>query len=172
MTAFVLPLVIGLVTGLRSMTAPAAVSWASRAGWLDIGSTPLAFFGYAFTPWVFTALALGELVIDKLPKTPSRTETMPFGTRIVVGALCGGAIGASGGALVTGLVAAIAGAARAMSAAFALPAAVAMRPPAPQVYRQLFNGFFARLNLFSQLTTMAFRNMARHPLRTYAVSDY
>lgn len=110
MTAFVLPLVIGLVAGLRSMTAPAAVSWASRAGWLDVGSTPLAFFGYSFTPWVFTALALGELVIDQLPTTPSRTETMPFGTRIVVGALCGGAIGTSGGALVTGLVAGIVGA--------------------------------------------------------------
>ena len=110
MTAFVLPLLIGLVAGLRSMTAPAAISWASRAGWLDAGSTPLAFFGYAFTPWVFTALALGELVIDQLPTTPSRTESMPFGTRIVVGALCGGAIGASGGALVTGLVAGIVGA--------------------------------------------------------------
>jgi uncharacterized membrane protein len=110
MTAFVLPLVIGLVAGLRSMTAPAAVSLASRAGWLDVGSTPLAFFGYTFTPWVFTALALGELVIDQLPTTPSRTEPMPFGTRIVVGALCGGAIGASGGALVSGLVAGIAGA--------------------------------------------------------------
>ena len=110
MTAFVLPLVIGLVAGLRSMTAPAAVSWASRTGWLDVGSTPLAFFGYTFTPWVFTALALGELVIDQLPTTPSRTEPMPFGTRIVVGALCGGAIGASGGALVSGLAAGIAGA--------------------------------------------------------------
>ena len=110
MTAFVLPLLIGVVTGLRSMTAPAAVSWASRTGWLDVGSTPLAFFGFTFTPWVFTAPGLGELVIDQLPTTPSRTETMPFGTRIVVGALCGGAIGASGGALVTGLVAGIAGA--------------------------------------------------------------
>jgi uncharacterized membrane protein len=110
MTAFVLPLLIGVVTGLRSMTAPAAVSWASRAGWLDVGSTPLAFFGYAFTPWVFTTLGLGELVIDQLPMTPSRTESLPFGTRIIVGALCGGAIGASGGALVTGVVAGIAGA--------------------------------------------------------------
>jgi uncharacterized membrane protein len=111
MTTFVLPpLLIGLVGGLRSMTAPAAVSWASRIGWIDVAPTALAFFGYAFTPWVFTALALGELVIDQLPMTPSRTMPMPFGVRIVVGALCGGAIGASGGALVTGLVAGIAGA--------------------------------------------------------------
>jgi uncharacterized membrane protein len=110
MTAFVLPLLIGVVAGLRSMTAPAAVSWASRAGWLDVVPTPFAFFGYAFTPWVFTALALGELVIDQLPTTPSRKESFPFGTRIVVGAVCGGAIGASGGALLTGLVAGIVGA--------------------------------------------------------------
>ncbi len=66
----------------------------------------------------------------------------------------------------TTLFAAIAGGARAMGSAFALPAAVAMRPPAPQVYRQLFNGLFERLALFSQLTTMAFRNMLRHPVRT------
>src|SRR5262245_5558308 len=110
MTAFVLPLLIGVVAGLRSMTAPAAVSWASRAGWLDVAPTPLAFLGYVFTPWVFTALAFGELVIDQLPTTPSRTEPLPFGTRIIVGALCGGAIGASGGALVAGLFAGIAGA--------------------------------------------------------------
>ena len=110
MTAIVLPLLIGVVAGLRSMTAPAAVSWASRVGWLDVAHTPLAFFGYAFTPWVFTALALGELVIDQLPTTPSRTESLPFGTRIIVGALCGGAIGASGGALLAGLLAGIAGA--------------------------------------------------------------
>jgi uncharacterized membrane protein len=110
MTAFVLPLLIGVVAGLRTMTAPAVVSWASRIGRLDVAATPLAFFGYSVTPWVFTALALGELVIDQLPTTPSRTEALPFGARIISGALSGGAIGASGGALLTGLVAGIAGA--------------------------------------------------------------
>lgn len=109
MTTFVLPLLIGIVAGLRTMTAPAAVSWASRVGWLNVEATPLAFFGYTFTPWVFTALALGELVIDQLPTTPSRTVPIGFGARIIAGALCGGAIGASGGALVTGLIAGIAG---------------------------------------------------------------
>jgi uncharacterized membrane protein len=109
MNAFVFPLLIGIVGGLRTMTAPAAVSWASRIGWLDVAPTPFAFFGYTFTPWVFTALALGELVIDQLPTTPSRTVPIQFGARIIVGALCGGAIGASGGALVSGLIAGIAG---------------------------------------------------------------
>ena len=109
MTTFVVPLLIGIVGGLRAMTAPAAVSWASRIGWLDVAPTPFAFFGYTFTPWVFTALALGELVTDQLPTTPSRTVPVGFGARIIVGALCGGAIGASGGALVSGLIAGIAG---------------------------------------------------------------
>ena len=66
----------------------------------------------------------------------------------------------------TTLIAAIGGAAKAMGSAFALPAAVAMRPPAPPVYRKLFKGAFGRLRLFSQLTTMALRDLVRHPLRT------
>ncbi|HZP19312.1 MAG TPA: ABC transporter permease [Bauldia sp.] len=64
------------------------------------------------------------------------------------------------------LAAAIVGAARAMGAAFALPAAVAMRPPTPPVYRRMLGGMLARFNPFSQLTTMAIRDMGRHPVRT------
>jgi uncharacterized membrane protein len=110
MIAFVLPLLIGIVTGLRTMTAPAAVSWAARVGWLDLSSTGFAFLGYAWTPWILTVLALAELVTDQLPSTPSRTVPMQFGARILVGALCGAAIGASGGTQATGLIAGILGA--------------------------------------------------------------
>ena len=110
MTAFVLPLLIGIVAGLRAMTAPAAISWAARLGWLDVAPTSLAFLGYAWTPWIFTALALAELVTDQLPTTPSRTVPVQFGTRVLVGALCGAAIGAGLGAPVMGLIAGILGA--------------------------------------------------------------
>jgi uncharacterized membrane protein len=109
-TAIVLPLLIGVIAGLRAMTAPAAISLAARVGPLDLSTTSLAFFGYAYTPWIFTALALVELVTDQLPSTPSRTVPSQFGTRILVGGLTGGAIGASGGALVTGAVAGVVGA--------------------------------------------------------------
>jgi uncharacterized membrane protein len=109
-TALVLPLLIGVIAGLRAMTAPAAISLAARAGWLDLATTPLAFLGYAYTPWIFTVLALGELVTDQLPTTPSRTVPIQFGARIIMGGLTGGAIGASGGALVTGVTAGIVGA--------------------------------------------------------------
>jgi uncharacterized membrane protein len=110
MTAFVLPMLIGVIAGLRAMMAPAAISWAARLGWLDLAPTGLAFFGYAFTPWIFTVLAIGELITDQLPTTPSRTVPIQFGTRIVVGALTGAAIGAHGGALVSGAICGVIGA--------------------------------------------------------------
>ena len=105
-----LSFLIGVIAGLRAMTAPAAVSWAARLGSLQLASTPLAFLGYALTPWIFTVLALAELVTDQLPTTPSRTVPIQFGTRIVVGALTGGAIGSSGGTLIVGAVAGVVGA--------------------------------------------------------------
>jgi uncharacterized membrane protein len=109
-TAFVLPLLIGVIAGLRTMTAPAAVSWAARVGWLNVAPTGFAFLGYVFTPWILTALALVELVGDKLPTTPSRTVPIQFGARLLMGGLSGAAIGASVGALVTGLLAGLVGA--------------------------------------------------------------
>jgi uncharacterized membrane protein len=109
-TAFVLSLSIGVVAGLRAMTAPAAVSWAAWLGWLDLSSTPLAWLGYAFAPWILTVFALGELVTDQLPSTPSRTVPVQFGSRIVSGGLSGAAIGAAGGGLVIGMIAGMLGA--------------------------------------------------------------
>jgi len=105
-----LALSIGVVSGLRAMTAPAAVSWAARLGWLDLGGTGLAFLGHVVTPWILTLLALGELVADQLPTTPSRTVPLQFGTRLVTGALSGAAVGAASGDLLVGLIAGIIGA--------------------------------------------------------------
>ena len=105
-----LALLIGVIAGLRSMTAPAMISWAAWAGWLKLGGTGLAFLGSAVTPWILTVLALGELVADQLPATPSRTSPLPFGARIVSGALCGAAIGLAHGAVVGGGIAGAMGA--------------------------------------------------------------
>ena len=109
-TVLLLALLIGIVAGLRAMTAPAAVSWAARLGWLNLAPTSLAFLGYAFTPWIFTALALGELVTDQLPTTPSRKVPVQFGTRILSGGLSGAAIGGANGQLVVGLLGGVIGA--------------------------------------------------------------
>jgi uncharacterized membrane protein len=78
MFIYVLAFLIGVVAGLRSMTAPAAVSWAAQLGWLRLENTGLAFLGYAATPYILSVLAVGELIIDKLPKTPQ-----PEGARAV-----------------------------------------------------------------------------------------
>src|SRR5579862_4093211 len=110
MSVYVLAFLIGVVGGLRSLTAPAAVSWAARLGWLHLENTPLAFMGAAATPWIFSLLAVGELVNDKLPKTPSRKTAGPFIGRIVTGGLSGAAIGANAGGLVGGLIAGAVGA--------------------------------------------------------------
>ncbi len=87
------------------MTSPAAVSWAAHLGWLDLENTPLAFLGFAATPYVLSVLAIAELVNDKLPKTPSRKTPVPFAARIATGALSGAALGAPAGALIGGLLA-------------------------------------------------------------------
>lgn len=100
---YALALLIGVIAGLRAMIAPAVVSWAAAYNELDLTGTALAFLGWRFTPWVFTLLALVELVTDQLPSTPSRKVPLQFGTRIVLGGLSGAAIGASAGALVAGL---------------------------------------------------------------------
>jgi uncharacterized membrane protein len=105
-----LALLIGIVAGLRAMTAPAIVSWAAYLGWINLGDSWLSFLGHWVTPWIFTVLAIVELVTDQLPSTPSRTVPMQFGARIVMGALTGAAVGVSGGMLIGGLIAGIIGA--------------------------------------------------------------
>jgi uncharacterized membrane protein len=101
---------IGVVAGLRAFTAPAAVSLAARYGHLGLAGTPFAFLGLRWTAWIFLLLAVIELVGDQLPSTPSRKVPLQFGTRILMGALAGGALGASGGAPALGLVAGVVGA--------------------------------------------------------------
>jgi uncharacterized membrane protein len=110
MSVYVLALLIGVVAGLRAMTAPAVVSWAAYLGRMHLENTWLAFLGYAWTPYILSALALAELVTDQLPTTPSRKAPMQFGARIVSGGLCGTAFGASGGTWIAGLVAGVIGA--------------------------------------------------------------
>lgn len=75
------------------------------AGYIHLDHTWLAFLGFAFTPWVLSLMAIGELVNDKLPKTPSRLIPPQFITRVVTGSLCGVALGLATGHLLVGVVA-------------------------------------------------------------------
>jgi uncharacterized membrane protein len=107
---YALALLAGIVAGSRVFTAVAAVSWAARLGALNLDGSWLAFMGYSWTPWVFTLLAMVELVTDQLPSTPSRKVPMQFGARIVGGALSGATLGAAGASWIIGLIAGVIGA--------------------------------------------------------------
>jgi uncharacterized membrane protein len=104
MTFYLAALLLGVIAGLRAVMPVAAVSWAASLGILKLTGTPLALLGAAITPWIVTLIAAGELLNDKLPKTPSRKVPVQFGGRIVTGALAGGAVGLSAGAPIPGVV--------------------------------------------------------------------
>jgi uncharacterized membrane protein len=92
---------------LYGMALLAGVVAGSR---LNLNDSWLAFVGYAWTPWIFTLLAIVELVTDQLPSTPSRKVPMQFGARIVAGALAGATLGTAGGSWIIGLIAGVIGA--------------------------------------------------------------
>jgi uncharacterized membrane protein len=106
----VLTFLIGVVAGLRALTPLAVVAWAARINEWPLIGTHLAWMGNAIMPWVFSVLALGELVTDKLPSTPSRKVPPQFIARVFSGALCGAVIGAAEDSVAIGAVAGAVGA--------------------------------------------------------------
>ncbi|MEP7227326.1 MAG: DUF4126 family protein [Gemmatimonadales bacterium] len=97
MLTYLFAVAIGFVAGLRSLMAPAAVSWATHLGWLDLQGSPLAFMGSTAAVAIFSILAVAELIADKLPTTPNRTKPGPLGARVVMGALAGACLTVSAG---------------------------------------------------------------------------
>ena len=89
---FVLAIGIGIVAGLRALTAPAVVAWAAHLGWISLGGSHLAFMGSTPAVITFSIFAIVELISDKLPTTPKRTALAPLLARIVSGGLCGASL--------------------------------------------------------------------------------
>jgi uncharacterized membrane protein len=86
------PLLIGLVAGARSMTPLATVAWLARAGDLP-NRGPLSRF--LSQDWVVagaTALAVGELLGDKMRSAPDRIVILGLAARIVSGGIAGAAL--------------------------------------------------------------------------------
>ena len=105
MTILALAFLIGVIAGLRALTAPAVVSWGAHTRWISLAGTPLAFLGSAITFGILALLALAEIGNDKRPTTPSRKIPPQFITRIVTGSFSGAALGLSHESLGLGLVA-------------------------------------------------------------------
>ena len=84
---------MGVVAGMRSMSAPAQVSgYFVRHPSDRLAASPLRWLGLPATAQVFKFLALGEVGAEKLPFVPARIEPGPLGARGVSGALAGGAV--------------------------------------------------------------------------------
>jgi len=112
-----LTFLLGVVGGLRSVTGPAVVAWATNRHWLTLHDSLLAFMGSTAAVAVWTVLALGELVADKLPSTPSRTRSPGLIARGVLGGLSGACVAVAGAQ--SAALGAVLGAAGGISGAFA-----------------------------------------------------
>jgi uncharacterized membrane protein len=80
---------LGVTTGLRSMTPMAVLCWYAHLGYIPVDGSWAAWTGRLSTAAIFTVLALGELVADKLPRTPDRTSPGPLLARLALGGLAG-----------------------------------------------------------------------------------
>jgi uncharacterized membrane protein len=110
-----LAFLIGVIVGLRSLTAPAVVAFAAHRGWINLQGTPLSFMSSTAVLIIFVLLALVELVTDQLPSTPPRTKGPGLIARIIMGGLSGACIASAGGAgaafgAILGVVGGVAGA--------------------------------------------------------------
>jgi uncharacterized membrane protein len=74
LTVLLVAFALGVVAGLRTFTAPAVLLLARHA---------------RVAGAIVAVLAVGELIGDLLPNTPSRTSPMPLAARIVSGAFVG-----------------------------------------------------------------------------------
>src|SRR3954463_8308545 len=90
-----LALLIGVIAGLRALTAPAVVAWGAFLGWIDLDGKWSAWMTHPITLTVLTIFLLIELVTDQLPKTPSRKTAPQFTTRLLMGAFAGAVIGSA-----------------------------------------------------------------------------
>jgi uncharacterized membrane protein len=99
---YLLCVVIGGVSGLRSLTGIAIVAIVAQRGWphlgwLHLGGTGLSFLGTPVAMYVFVALAVGELILDKLAFIPPRIQAGPLAARFLLGGLCGSALALAAG---------------------------------------------------------------------------
>ncbi len=90
-----LALLIGVIAGLRALTAPAVVAWGAFLGWIDVTGKWSEWVAHPITVTVLTILLFVELVTDQLPKTPSRKTPPQFLTRLLTGAFAGAVIGSA-----------------------------------------------------------------------------
>ena len=93
----VLAVLIGVIAGLRALTAPAVVSWGAFLGWIDVDGKWSEWVAHPITVTVLTIFLVVELITDQLPKTPSRKTPMQFIARMITGGFAAAALGTAWG---------------------------------------------------------------------------
>jgi uncharacterized membrane protein len=83
---------VGIVAGLRPMTALALISWSQRRGWIRPGVSPFAKIVSGGSSRRMAELVISELIADKLPFTRSRLTAAPLASRVAAGAISGAVI--------------------------------------------------------------------------------
>lgn len=101
---YVFFLLIGITAGLRAGTPVAAISIGAWLGWIDLSATWASFLGNIIAVIVLVAIAVLEIVGDKLPQARSRKLPPSFIARIVSGGLAGALLGLPTGDWIVGLV--------------------------------------------------------------------
>jgi uncharacterized membrane protein len=81
--------VLGFMTGARTMMPMAVCCYFAYRHHLWLVDTWAFWMMRPVTFYVFAALAVGEVIGDKLPQTPNRTAPMPLVARIAFGGLTG-----------------------------------------------------------------------------------
>jgi len=85
--SYLVVLLIGVCTGLRTMTPIAVLCWFAYLHHLALTGWR-GYAAYLVSVVIFTLAALGELYGDKLPTTPSRLSPVGLGARVVFASLC------------------------------------------------------------------------------------
>ena len=100
---------LGATAGPRTSAPLVTASWAAKLGWIDLKDSPLAMLGTTPAVALTTPMALGELIVDKLPSTPDRTDPPGLAARAISGAISGAALagGRSWPAALAGTVGAV-----------------------------------------------------------------
>ncbi len=111
---YTLAATIGFSAGLRSLTPAATVAQAARRNTLALDAENWKWLRHDAVAHGLTALAIAELIGDKLPNTPARTMPVPLIARTLSGGLCGAAVASAAKASPTrgallGSLAAVAG---------------------------------------------------------------
>lgn len=84
---------IGVVAGMRTASAPAFTShYFANHPSLFLDASLLKGLGRPATANVLKFMAAGELIADKLPFVPNRTDPGPLGGRALSGGVCGAAV--------------------------------------------------------------------------------